>query len=125
MSSRLAAFRESRSWALDLALCLAGLAVFGWAAVDALSGDLTSLAPWAASVPVIVLIARFPIVLDRGNGGIEIGFDSCMLIFLLCLLDPAEALLLWGAGTVAAQVTADKRLAAKLFNIGLGILAGG
>jgi diguanylate cyclase (GGDEF)-like protein len=124
MSSRLAAFRESRSWALDLALCLLGLAIFGWAAVAALSHDPQSLIRWAACVPLIVLIARFPIVLDRGNGGIEIGFDSSMLIFLLCLLDPAEALLLWGAGTVAAQVTADKGAVAKLFNIGVGNIAG-
>ena len=38
------------------------------------------------SVPLIVVIAKFPMVLDSGDGGIEVGFDSSILMFLLCTL---------------------------------------
>ncbi|HEX2174590.1 MAG TPA: EAL domain-containing protein [Nocardioidaceae bacterium] len=82
--------------------------------------------PWLHlfSVPLIVLISRFPLLLDRGDGGIEIGFDSSVLMFLICTLPPAEALVLWSLGVIASQVTNDKRPASKRFNVGVGILGG-
>lgn len=76
------------------------------------------------SVPLIVLIARFPLILDRADGTIEIGFDSCVLMFLVCMLPPAEALVLWSVGVTLAQVSNDKRLEAKRFNVGLGMVGG-
>ena len=76
------------------------------------------------SIPLIVLIARFPMLLDSGHGGIEVGFDSCVLMFLLCTLPPEEALVLWSLGVLAAQLTSDRRLASKRFNLGVGILGG-
>ena len=73
---------------------------------------------------MVVLVARFPMVLDGDDGGIEIGFDSTVLMFLLCTLDARAALAVWGLGVVVTQLTADKRPAAKVFNIGVGIVAG-
>ncbi|HEX6516741.1 MAG TPA: GGDEF domain-containing protein [Nocardioidaceae bacterium] len=82
--------------------------------------------PWIALVciPLIVVIARFPMLLQRGGGGIEVGFDSCVLMFLVCTLRPDEALVLWALGVTLTQVLADKTTHVKLFNIGVGMLGG-
>jgi diguanylate cyclase (GGDEF)-like protein len=63
-------------------------------------------------------------VLDSGEGGIEVGFDSTILMFLLCTVDPTAALLIWSLGVVISQVTTDKRTMSKIFNIGTGIISG-
>ena len=76
------------------------------------------------TVPLIMVIARFPLVLDKGTGGIEVGFDSSILMFLMCTLDTQESVLLWTLGVVGTQLTSDKRRNIKLFNIGMGTLAG-
>lgn len=76
-------------------------------------------------VPLIVLIARFPMVLDSGSGGIEVGFDSSILMFLLCDVDTPCALVVWSGGVLVTQLISGKRTAAKVFNIGVGILAAG
>ncbi|CAN5331626.1 hypothetical protein BH18ACT9_BH18ACT9_09090 [soil metagenome] len=75
-------------------------------------------------VPLIMLIARFPLVLDRGNGGVEVGFDSAVLMFLLCLLPPEESILLWSLGVLGSQLTSGKRSTVKVFNLGVGTLGG-
>ncbi len=77
-----------------------------------------------ATVALIMVIARFPLVLDKGGSGIEIGFDSSVLMFLLCTLPPQESVLLWSLGVIGTQVTSDRRSIVKIFNIGLGILGG-
>jgi diguanylate cyclase (GGDEF)-like protein len=101
-----------------------GLLVFAGALVQLLRDGWT--VPWLhlLSIPLIVLIARFPLLLDRGDGGIEVGFDSSVLMFLICTLPAAEALLLWSAGVVVTQLTNDKRPESKRFNAGLGVLGG-
>ena len=76
------------------------------------------------SIPLIMLIARFPVLLDKGHGGIEVGFDSAVLMFLLCTVDPQEAMLLWSVGVLGTQLTNSKRTHIKLFNLGVGVLAG-
>ena len=76
------------------------------------------------SIPLIMVIARFPMLLDTGAGGIEVGFDSCVLMFLLLMLPPEESLVLWSLGVLATQLTSNKRLASKRFNVGIGILSG-
>ncbi|MGH3330917.1 MAG: putative bifunctional diguanylate cyclase/phosphodiesterase [Nocardioidaceae bacterium] len=75
-------------------------------------------------IPLIVVIARFPMLLERESGGVEVGFDSCVLMFLVCTLPPQDALVLWSLGVTITQLTTDKRAAAKRFNIGVGILGG-
>ena len=117
--------RPSRSsrW-FDLAVVLGGLAIaFYCLATAALDGlQMSGLALLA--VPLVVVVARFPMVLDDGEGGIEVGFDSSVLMFLLCTLPPVEALLLWSMGVITTQVLTQKRPSVKLFNIGVGILGG-
>ena len=76
------------------------------------------------SIPLIVLIARFPMLLDTGEGGIEVGFDSCVLMFLLLMLPPEESLVLWSLGVLATQLASGKPAASKRFNVGIGILGG-
>ncbi len=108
----------------DGTVLVVGVLVAG-AAVVRIVLDGTSMPwPYLLSIPVMVLIGRFPLLLDRGDGGIEVGFDSCVLMFLVCILPPAEALALWSAGTVIMQLTNDKRPESKRFNVGLGILGG-
>ena len=41
-------------------------------------------------IPLVAVVARFPMVLDGEDGGIEIGFDSSILMFLLCTFDAAR-----------------------------------
>ncbi len=97
-----------------------GLAMFAVAALA------TSPRSWSGldllAIPVIVVIARFPIVLDRGDGGIEVGFDSLVLVFLLCTLPAQEALVLWFLGVLASQLAVDKRGLYSCFNIGVGMI---
>ncbi len=77
-------------------------------------------------IPLIMVIARFPIVLDRGDGGIEVGFDSSVLMFLLCTAPPGrfphEAVALWFLGVLATQLATDKRALYKSFNVGVGVI---
>ena len=75
-------------------------------------------------VPLVVVVARFPMILDGQDGGIEIGFDSTVLMFLLCTFDARSAIAIWGLAVVVTQVTSGKRPTAQLFNIGVGLLAG-
>jgi diguanylate cyclase (GGDEF)-like protein len=75
-------------------------------------------------VPLVVVIARFPMLLDRGGGGVEVGFDSCVLMFLLCSVEPHVALTVWSLAVVVTQLMNDKRLAPRLFNVGVGVSGG-
>ncbi len=107
------------------------LSVVGVAALTVLVAILTMGRPELPrgglellTVPLIMIIARFPLVLDRGDGGIEVGFDSCVLMFLLCTLGPQESLILWTLGVVATQLTNDKRTSIKIFNLGVGTVGG-
>jgi diguanylate cyclase (GGDEF)-like protein len=77
------------------------------------------------AVPLVVVVARFPMVLDNGDGSIEVGFDSSLLMFLLCTLDATEALAVWSVSVILTQLVANKRARATMFNIGVGVLAGG
>ena len=108
----------------DGAVLGAGAVVLAAATVQLLDEGVSLDWLHLLSVPLIILIARFPLLLDRGDGGIEIGFDSSVLIFLLCTLPAEEALVLWSLGVIGTQLPNDKRPASKRFNIGLGIVGG-
>jgi diguanylate cyclase (GGDEF)-like protein len=76
------------------------------------------------AAPLIVVVGWFPLVVGRIGGGIEVGLEACVLIFLANVVSPWQALGVWTIGVVAGQVINDKRRLAKAFNSGLGILAG-
>ena len=116
--------RDSRSWRFDLAVCVVGLALAVWAIPHLLTGGMPEALAVLIGVPLIVLVARFPMVLDGANGGIEIGFDSSILMLLLCTVDARDALAAWSLGVLVTQLTSGKRRTAQLFNIGVGIIAG-
>jgi diguanylate cyclase (GGDEF)-like protein len=124
MGHQTAAPAPLSSRAFDWAVLAVGMLLFAQAAARMIAAGDTP--PWLylASIPVIVLISRFPLLLDRGDGGIEVGFDSSVLIFLICTLPPDQSIVLWSVAQVLSQVTTDKRPESKRFNIGLGILAG-
>jgi diguanylate cyclase (GGDEF)-like protein len=118
---------QASAWSsrLDNALVVVGGAL-GLAAVVAAVFSPGGVDPQLLlGVPVIALMSWFPLVLMRADNGIEIGFDSCVLVFLAVIADPLDALAVWTLGVVAAQLTTMKRPRVKAFNIGLGCLAGG
>jgi diguanylate cyclase (GGDEF)-like protein len=124
MVRRLTALLGSSSSWFDL-----GVFVLGLVAVGATLADLAThhdqIHPLVlVTIPLVVVIARYPIVLDSGEGGIEVGFDSGVLMFLLCVVEPPKALIVWAASVLLTQLTSQKRPTVKLFNVGLGILAG-
>ena len=118
---------DVRRWRYHLAVLAVGLAVFAVAAIDVardgVGWDL-ALAVLLGG-PLIAIVARFPMILDSGSGAIEVGFDSSILIFLVCTLDTSDALLAWSIGVLFTQVTMNKTASARCFNIGVGIVAGG
>lgn len=124
-STRTLAVRE---WVYHLLILAAGVAITATAAGDlARHGiwDHWFVASFLVGVPLIAVIARFPMVLDSGAGAIEVGFESCVLMFVLCVLDSADALVVWSAGVLLTQALSGKRASARAFNIGIGVVGGG
>src|SRR6187549_1139921 len=108
MTTKRTRLRDSRSWPFDLGLCVLGLALLAWSLPIALEGGWKVGLAALIGVPLTVVIARFPMVLDNEDGSIEIGFDSIVLIFLLCTFDAPTALAVWGLGVLATQLTSGK-----------------
>jgi diguanylate cyclase (GGDEF)-like protein len=116
--------RDSRSWVFDLSLCVVGLAILAAVLPHAWAGGWPVAVATLLGVPLVVVVARFPMNLDGEDGGIEIGFDSTVLMFLLCTFDARSAVAVWGVAAVVTQLTSGKRPTAQLFNIGVGLVAG-
>jgi diguanylate cyclase (GGDEF)-like protein len=106
--------------AIGLAVVLCSVASF------LLSGSLDRTWVLAAlgGVPLIALMSRFPLVLTRGTGGIEVGFESAVLVFLACLDGGSGALAVWATGQAVSQLTTPKRPDVRVFNIALSTIAG-
>ena len=125
MARPLAALFASRSSWFDLGVFTVGVVLVVYATLDVVRDGTVLLGPELITIPLVVMIAKFPTVLDRGEGSIEVGFDSCVLMFLLCMLDAHEALVIWSLSVLITQLTSERRAIAKLFNIGVGIIGGG
>ena len=107
--------------AAAVALLLGTAQIAGFTEV---SGGAFPLAVWLC-VPLIAVFARYPVHLDRPAGAIEISIDSCVLAYLGTTMDePHQAVLVWAVGAVAAQCVDHRRMAARLFNIGVMIVSG-
>src|SRR6476660_9466191 len=125
MARPLAALNLSRGRWFDLAVFALGVVLVAIATVSLVREGFEMAGLELLCVPLIVVIAKFPMVLDSGDGGIEVGFDSSILMFLLCTLEPDEAIVSWSLGVPITQITTDKRPLYKLFNVGVGIIGGG
>ena len=115
------------SWCFDAVVMVSGLflVLFGVATyVTSRQFDVHWLLALLVGAPVSALMSRFPLVIERSSGGIEVGFESAVLVFLACFDGGAGALAVWSAGQVLSQGTTTKRTDIRLFNMGLGILAG-
>ncbi|MGA8245909.1 MAG: EAL domain-containing protein [Nocardioides sp.] len=99
-----------------------GVAIGVVTAVETVQSGLGNFGTALLSVPLIAIVARFPMLLDRGGGGLEVGFDSSVLMFLLLTVPPHVAMTVWAVAVVVTQLTSGKRLRSKLFNIGVGIV---
>ncbi|HET7386431.1 MAG TPA: EAL domain-containing protein [Nocardioidaceae bacterium] len=113
-----------RSVVFDLGILVAGLVLVAAFLREMVIDGIAITGVELLSIPLIVVIAKFPMVLDRGDGGVEVGFDSSILMFLLCTVPPRGAVLLWACGVVVTQLTTDKPRLIKAFNIGIGIIGG-
>src|SRR4051794_3412114 len=114
--------KSSASWAFDLAVMLIGAALGAGAAIAfARSGGMDSrwLLACLLGVPLIVLLSQFPLRLSRHGVGIEVGFESAVLVTLVVLGDAHGALTMWAIGQAAAQLWKRKRLDVRLFNIAI------
>jgi diguanylate cyclase (GGDEF)-like protein len=86
--------------------------------------DGTFVLTLICGAPVIALMSRFPLVLTRGTSGLEVGFESSVLVFLACTVSPVQALAVWVVGEALSQAPNTKRVDVRVFNVGLGALSG-
>ncbi|HSS66964.1 MAG TPA: EAL domain-containing protein [Nocardioidaceae bacterium] len=111
------------SRAFDSGIGLLGVLIALWS-IAMLIGDPSMITPvFFLGIPLIAFMGWFPMLIGRGRGGIEIGLDTCVLVFLATVSRPAEALAVWSLGNIVCQVFTDKRPITKVFNIGIGITA--
>ena len=110
----------------DRSVLLVGLVLAGVSAIVA-----TGAGAWSKTslgmllcIPVIVIVARYPVTLDRPGGAIEIGFDSVVLALLGTLTPAHDGALIWTAGAVASQLLSGNRAIAKVFNVGVMTTSG-
>ncbi len=118
--------KSAASWTFDTAVSASGVLI-GLLSIAALyvgHFDRHWIAAMVLGPPVIALMSRFPLVLTRSAGGIEVGFDSAVLVFLVCFDGGAGALAVWSVGQVLSQLSVNKRWDTRCFNIGIGVLAG-
>jgi diguanylate cyclase (GGDEF)-like protein len=127
-----AAARVSRATVavgLDVAIFVAGLLVAVpfvvlWASRDA---DLeTNVRLWldVAALALVFVMARYPLTIPHESGDIVIGFETCVLVFLLLTGSPLEAFAVWSIATAIANGTQRKAWRSRIFNVGITILCG-
>ena len=119
--------KRAISWFFDGTVVVAG-GVVGLVAVFTMlfGGDFDTkwLLALLIGAPLTAVMSRFPLILNRSSSGIEVGFDSAVLVFLACFEGGAGALGIWAVGQTLSQFSRTKRLDVRFFNVGLGILSG-
>ncbi len=119
--------KRAVSWAFDGFVMATGLVIALAAIVTvAVTGQLDRefVLMLVCGAPVIAVMSRFPLVLTRGTGGLEVGFESSVLVFLACGLTPVQALAIWVVGEALSQAPNTKRVDIRMFNIGIGAASG-
>jgi diguanylate cyclase (GGDEF)-like protein len=119
--------RRAISWAFDVSIMAAG-AIIGLGSIVLFLMDDQLDGHWVLALllgpPITMVMARFPLVLSRSATGVEVGFESAVLVFLACYHGGAGALAVWSLGQIVSQVTTEKRIDVRLFNIGIGVISG-
>ncbi|HET7900600.1 MAG TPA: EAL domain-containing protein [Candidatus Nanopelagicales bacterium] len=127
----MAAARVSRATVavgLDVAIFVAGLL----AAVPFVllgvgrAGDMDPGRLWidVAAIALVYVMARYPLTIPHESGDIVIGFETCVLVFLLLTGGPVEAFAVWSIATAIANGTQRKAWRSRIFNVGITILCG-
>ncbi len=116
--------RVSADLAFDVAVFSAGaiialLSVTFWLA----SGPQLAVAA-VFTVPLSILMSRFPLVLTRRDGDAVVGVEACLLVFLAITRPPMEALALWSIGMVLTHSLLRRPPRLRLVNIGATIGGG-
>ncbi len=120
--------RESVAAALDVGIFLAGILV-------ALYGLARTLLEWnpgspaleprhLAAIGLVFVMARFPLTLTHRSGDVVIGFETCVLVYLVLTTPAFPALVVWSVATAVAMLTQRKSWRSRVFNVGLTILGG-
>ncbi|GMA86833.1 hypothetical protein GCM10025868_20830 [Angustibacter aerolatus] len=108
-------------------MCAAGSVITLVAVVRLLTSDrldLTWVLLIVVGVPLIVIMARFPLVLSRGETGLEVSFESAALLCLACFHGGTGALGIFALGQARVAVTTAKRWDVRAFNVGISVVSG-
>ncbi|WP_386766156.1 putative bifunctional diguanylate cyclase/phosphodiesterase [Longivirga aurantiaca] len=116
--------RTAVAAALDVAIFVVGVLV-AVSSVLIWAGEGIDLAPTGViAVLLVFVMSRFPLTLTHQSGDIVIGFETCVLVYLVLTESPMHALSLWSIATALAMLTQQKSWRARIFNVGLTILGG-
>ena len=116
--------RTAVAAALDVLIFVVGVLVAVYS-VALWSAEGIKPAPTGAiAVLLVFVMSRFPLTLTHQSGDIVIGFETCVLVYLVLTETPAHALSLWSIATALAMLTQRKSWRARIFNVGLTILGG-
>ena len=111
--------------ALDTTIFLVGVAIFGLSIYQWFQTgrpvDLIDL----GGLALIVLMARYPVVLPQRGGDAVIGFEISALVFLTLTRTPWEALVVWCSAQIISQTFGRRSMRNRLFNIGVTAISGG
>ena len=106
--------KSAASWTFDVCRACVGGRSIGLLAIARPGRGRHLDRHWVAALllgpPVIALMSRFPLVLTAARRGIEVGFDSAVLVFLACFDGGAGALAVWSVGQAISQLTRAQAL---------------
>ncbi|GAA0308106.1 GGDEF domain-containing protein [Kineococcus aurantiacus] len=91
-----------------------------WRAEGADTGLLTAL---AVTVPVAVVLTRFPLMVTGMASGIYVPFAPVLLFFLLTGYEPPLALLAWTLAALPAYLVDRRSWQSRVFNAGSSMLS--
>ena len=122
--------RASLAVGLDVAIFGVGLLVaapfvLAWVRSVIEHGGTQDYLLDVVAIGLVVLMARYPLTIPHESGDIVIGFETCVLVFLLLTTSGLQAFAVWAIATTIANGIQRKAWRSRIFNVGLTILCGG
>ena len=111
--------------ALDAAIVLVGLVMFALSLLQWSTSGHPLDAIDVVGVALIIVMARYPVVLPQRGGDAVIGFEISALVFLTLTRRPSEALVMWCVGQVISQSFGRRSMRNRIFNVGVTATSGG